>query len=148
MGLRLSTSPHHRLAGSNRFLLRVGDYRVIYALDTANNVIHLLAIGHRRAGTGSKSTAGASEGAREEKALLWGLSVSTRRRGVSERLRRVADESRVTQAVRRVSAPGTAPGSDSCFSASPRKILHRLDAQPATSNYWVNDGACDPLSLS
>ncbi len=49
MGLGLSTFPHHRLAASNRFRLRVGDYHVIYTFDTANNVIHLLAIGHRRA---------------------------------------------------------------------------------------------------
>jgi mRNA interferase RelE/StbE len=48
MGLRLATFPHHRLSGSNRCRLRVGDYRVIYTFDTANNVIHLLAIGHRR----------------------------------------------------------------------------------------------------
>ena len=48
MGLRLATFPHHRLAGSNRFRLRVGDYRVIYTFDAVGNVIHLLAIGHRR----------------------------------------------------------------------------------------------------
>jgi mRNA interferase RelE/StbE len=48
MGLRLSTFPHHRLTGSNRHRLRVGDYRVIYTFDVAENVIHLLAIGHRR----------------------------------------------------------------------------------------------------
>ena len=48
MGLGLATFPHHRLTGSNRFRLRVGDYRVIYTFDAAANVIHLLAIGHRR----------------------------------------------------------------------------------------------------
>ena len=48
MGLRLEAFPHYRLTGSNRFRLRVGDYRVIYTFDTARNVIHLLAIGHRR----------------------------------------------------------------------------------------------------
>jgi mRNA interferase RelE/StbE len=48
MGLRLADFPHHRLSGSNRYRLRVGDYRVIYTVDSGNNVIHLLAIGHRR----------------------------------------------------------------------------------------------------
>jgi mRNA interferase RelE/StbE len=48
MGLRLATYPHHRLVGSDRFRLRVGDYRVIYTFDVASNVMHLLAIGHRR----------------------------------------------------------------------------------------------------
>jgi mRNA interferase RelE/StbE len=48
LGLQLGTFPHHRLTGSNRHRLRVGDYRVIYTFDVAGNVIHLLAIGHRR----------------------------------------------------------------------------------------------------
>ena len=48
IGLRLASFPHHRLSGSDRCRLRVGDYLVIYTFDTANNVIHLLAIGHRR----------------------------------------------------------------------------------------------------
>jgi mRNA interferase RelE/StbE len=48
MGLRLGSFPHHRLVGSNRFRLRVGDYRIIYTFDATNNVIHLLGIGHRR----------------------------------------------------------------------------------------------------
>ena len=43
MGLRLATFPHHRLAGSNRYRLRVGDYRIIYAFDIAGNILHLLA---------------------------------------------------------------------------------------------------------
>ncbi len=47
MGLRLEKFPHHHLTGSNRYRLRVGDYRVIYTFDTAG-VIHLLAVGHRR----------------------------------------------------------------------------------------------------
>ena len=47
-GLRLATFPHHRLSGSDRCRLRVGDYRVIYGLDAAKNVIYPLAIGHRR----------------------------------------------------------------------------------------------------
>jgi mRNA interferase RelE/StbE len=48
MGRRLATFAHHRLKGSNRFRLRVGDYRVIYTFDLDSNKIHLLAIGHRR----------------------------------------------------------------------------------------------------
>ena len=48
MGLRLATFPHHHLTGSNRYRLRVGDYRVIYTFDAARGVIHLLAVGHRR----------------------------------------------------------------------------------------------------
>ena len=48
MGLRLATFPHHRLTGSDRYRLRVGDYRVIYTFEAAGNVIHLLAVGHRR----------------------------------------------------------------------------------------------------
>jgi mRNA interferase RelE/StbE len=48
MGLRLNSFPHYHLTGSNRFRLRVGDCRVIYTFDAAENVIHLLAVGHRR----------------------------------------------------------------------------------------------------
>jgi mRNA interferase RelE/StbE len=48
MGLRLDTFPHYRLTGSNRFRLRVGDYRIIYSFDVTPNVVHLLAVGHRR----------------------------------------------------------------------------------------------------
>ena len=48
MGLRLASFPHCHLTGSNRFRLRVGDYRVIYTFDISRNVIHLLAVGHRR----------------------------------------------------------------------------------------------------
>lgn len=48
MGLRLGTFPHHRLKGSGRYRLRVGNYRIIYAFDLERNAIHLLAIGHRR----------------------------------------------------------------------------------------------------
>ena len=48
MGLRLGTFPHYHLTGSNRYRLRVGDYRVIYTFDIAGNTIHLLAVGHRR----------------------------------------------------------------------------------------------------
>jgi mRNA interferase RelE/StbE len=48
IGLRLGVFSHHRLAGSTRCRLRVGDYRVIYTFDPASNVINLLAVGHRR----------------------------------------------------------------------------------------------------
>jgi mRNA interferase RelE/StbE len=48
MGLSLRSYPHHRLTGSDRYRLRVGDYRIIYTFDTSQNAIHLLAIGHRR----------------------------------------------------------------------------------------------------
>jgi len=48
MGTRLHTFPHHRLKGSDRCRLRVGDYRVIYAVDVEQNTIHLLGVGHRR----------------------------------------------------------------------------------------------------
>ena len=48
MGVRLKTFPHHRLKGSARCRLRVGDYRIIYAFDAEQNIIHLLGVGHRR----------------------------------------------------------------------------------------------------
>ena len=48
MGLRLSSYPHYRMTGGNRYRLRVGDYRIIYTFDPALNEIHLLAVGHRR----------------------------------------------------------------------------------------------------
>jgi len=48
IGLKLASYPHHRLKGSDRFRARVGDYRIIYTFDVAQNKIHLLAIGHRR----------------------------------------------------------------------------------------------------
>ena len=48
MGLRLDTFPHHRLTGSDRYRLRIGDYRVIYSIDLRENAIHLYAVGHRR----------------------------------------------------------------------------------------------------
>ncbi len=48
MGRQLSAYPHYRMTGGNRYRLRVGDYRVIYAFDSARNEIHLLAVGHRR----------------------------------------------------------------------------------------------------
>ena len=48
MGLRLAAFPHYHLTGSNRYRLRVGDYRIIYTFDANENVIYLLAVGHRR----------------------------------------------------------------------------------------------------
>lgn len=48
LGSRLASYSHHRLKGSTRFRLRVGDYRIIYTFDLAENKIHLLAMGHRR----------------------------------------------------------------------------------------------------
>ena len=48
MGLQLATFPHHHLTGSNRYRLRIGDYRVIYTFDVSRGEIYLLAVGHRR----------------------------------------------------------------------------------------------------
>ena len=48
MGGRLTSFPHYRMTGSNRYRLRVGDYRIIYTFDAGRNEIHLLAVGHRR----------------------------------------------------------------------------------------------------
>ena len=48
MGLRLATFPHYRMTGSDKYRLRVGDYRVIYRFDPAQAEIYLVAIGNRR----------------------------------------------------------------------------------------------------
>lgn len=48
IGRRLENFPHHQLTGSKRYRVRVGDYRIIYTFDVAQNIIHLLAVGHRR----------------------------------------------------------------------------------------------------
>jgi mRNA interferase RelE/StbE len=48
MGLRLATFPHYRMTGSDKYRLRVGDYRVIYRFDSAQAEIYLVAIGNRR----------------------------------------------------------------------------------------------------
>jgi mRNA interferase RelE/StbE len=48
IGGHLASYPHHRLKGSTRFRARVGDYRIIYTFDPEQDIIHLLAIGHRR----------------------------------------------------------------------------------------------------
>jgi mRNA interferase RelE/StbE len=48
LGTRLSTYSHHRLKGRSEYRLRVGDYRVIYEFDLQQNVLYLVAMGHRR----------------------------------------------------------------------------------------------------
>lgn len=48
IGFRLAAFPHFRMAGSDKYRLRVGDYRVIYRFDIARGEIYLVAIGHRR----------------------------------------------------------------------------------------------------
>jgi mRNA interferase RelE/StbE len=48
MSFRLATFPHYRMTGSDKYRLRVGDYRIIYRFDTVRGEIYLLAIGHRR----------------------------------------------------------------------------------------------------
>jgi mRNA interferase RelE/StbE len=48
MSLRLATFPHYRMTGSDKYRLRVGDYRVIYRFNVARGEIYLLAIGNRR----------------------------------------------------------------------------------------------------
>ena len=48
IGLRLGRFPHFRMSGSDKYRLRIGDYRVIYRFDQEKNEIYLVAIGHRR----------------------------------------------------------------------------------------------------
>ena len=48
MGARLATFPHYRMTGSDKYRLRVGDYRIIYRFDVPKAEICLLALGHRR----------------------------------------------------------------------------------------------------
>jgi len=48
MGWRLATFPHFRMTGSDKYRLRIGDYRVIYRFDLVRGEIYLVAIGHRR----------------------------------------------------------------------------------------------------
>lgn len=48
MGSRLTTFPHYRMAGSDKYRLRVGDYRVIYRFDPGRGEVYLVAMGHRR----------------------------------------------------------------------------------------------------
>lgn len=48
VGLRLKEYPHYRMTGSERFRLRVGDYRIIYRCEFQKNWLILLNVGHRR----------------------------------------------------------------------------------------------------
>ena len=48
MGGRLQSFPHYRMTGRSEFRLRVGDYRIIYRFDVAQNEIELITLGHRR----------------------------------------------------------------------------------------------------
>ena len=48
MGLRLATFPHYRMTGSDKYRLRIGDYRVIYRFNSQRGEIYLVAIGNRR----------------------------------------------------------------------------------------------------
>ena len=48
MGRRLAEFSHYRMTGSDKYRLRVGDYRVIYRFDLGRAEIYLVAIGHRR----------------------------------------------------------------------------------------------------
>jgi mRNA interferase RelE/StbE len=48
MGSGPAVFPHVRMAGSERYRLRIGDYRVIYRFDLEKREIYLLAVGHRR----------------------------------------------------------------------------------------------------
>lgn len=48
----LASDPHpsqsRRLQNTDRFRLRVGDYRVIYSVDDSSQTVTILAVGHRR----------------------------------------------------------------------------------------------------
>jgi Cytotoxic translational repressor of toxin-antitoxin stability system len=48
MGLQLEEFPHYRMTNSDKYRLRVGDYRIIYRFDLSKGEIYLVAIGHRR----------------------------------------------------------------------------------------------------
>ena len=48
MGLRPTTFQHYRMTGSDKYRLRIGDYRVIYRFDLVGGEIYLVTIGHRR----------------------------------------------------------------------------------------------------
>ena len=48
VGRNLTSYPHYRMTGGDRFRLRVGDYRVIYRFEATRHELHLLAVGHRR----------------------------------------------------------------------------------------------------
>lgn len=48
MAARLDRFSHYQMTGSSHYRLRVGDYRIIYDVDVAARVVHLIAIGNRR----------------------------------------------------------------------------------------------------
>lgn len=48
IGLQLDRFPHYRMTGRKECRLRVGDYRIIYDFDPAQNVIDLITLGYRR----------------------------------------------------------------------------------------------------
>ena len=48
VGFRLGTFAHFRMSGSDKYRLRVGDYRIVYRFDVGKREIYLVAIGHRR----------------------------------------------------------------------------------------------------
>ena len=48
LGRSLRSFPHHPMQGIDAFRLRVGDYRIIYQFDTEQNLLLLIAVGHRR----------------------------------------------------------------------------------------------------
>ena len=48
IAIRLAAFPHFRMTNSDKYRLRVGDYRVIYRFDPSKGEIYLIAIGHRR----------------------------------------------------------------------------------------------------
>lgn len=48
LGRDLAGFPHYRMTGRAECRLRVGDYRIIYDFDRVQNLIDLIALGHRR----------------------------------------------------------------------------------------------------
>ena len=48
LGETLETFPHQKLKGHNAYKLRVGNYRVLYRFDVAEERLFLLTLGHRR----------------------------------------------------------------------------------------------------
>lgn len=48
LGESLATFPHQKLKGHHACKLRVGDYRVLYSFDVAEERLFLLTLGHRR----------------------------------------------------------------------------------------------------
>ena len=48
MGRRLDSFPHYRMTGRSEFRLRVGDYRIIYDFNVAQNEMFLITLGNRR----------------------------------------------------------------------------------------------------